>query len=130
MIGDARGDSAIIDAIDARRAELGDAAPRFALFLCDCSDADAIRKTLSRIPDGLGDWFEEVVIMLDRPTGGSMFDIRWNTFPGLTYFLECDTDLGFSNSTVLGPILADGLFLAPNVQLDNGGHDFVRARRE
>lgn len=76
MIGDARGDSATIDAIDARRAELGDAAPRFALFLCDCSNADAVRKTLSRIPDELGDWFEEVVIMLDRPAGGSMFAAR------------------------------------------------------
>ena len=72
MVGDAQANSVIIDAIDARRAELGDAAPRFGLFLCDCFDADAIRKTLSRIPAELSDWFEEVVIMLDRPSGGSL----------------------------------------------------------
>lgn len=72
MVGDAQTDSAIIDAIGARRAELGDAAPRFGLFLCECFDADAVRKTLSRIPTELRDWFEEVVIMLDRPSGGSL----------------------------------------------------------
>ena len=76
MVGDAQADSAIIDAIVARRAELGDAAPRFGLFVCDCFDADAIRKTLSRIPAELGDWFEEVVIMLDRPSGGSLSSAR------------------------------------------------------
>ena len=70
MAGDVQADSAIIDAVVARRAELGDAAPRFGLFLCDCLNADAIRKTLSRIPAELSDWFEEVVIMLDRPFGG------------------------------------------------------------
>ena len=72
MVGDAQSDSAIIDTLQARRAELGDAAPRFGLFLVDCSDSDAIRKTLSRIPEELSDWFEEVVIMLDRPTGGAL----------------------------------------------------------
>jgi len=72
LVGDAQSDSAIIDTLHARRAELGDAAPRFGLFLVDCSDTDAIRKTLSRIPEELSDWFEEVVIMLDRPTGGAL----------------------------------------------------------
>jgi len=72
VAGDVQADSAIIDAIVARRAELGDAAPRFCLFLCDCLDADAIRKTLSRIPAELDDWFEEIVIMLDRASGGSL----------------------------------------------------------
>ncbi len=73
---DAQADPAIIDAISARRAELGDAAPRFGLFLCDCFDADAIRKTLARIPAELGDWIEEVVVMLDRPSGGSFTSAR------------------------------------------------------
>lgn len=75
MVGAAKADSAIIADLVARRDELGDAAPRFGLFLCDCFDADAIRKTLSRIPAELGDWFEEVVVMLDRPrsTAGDSF---------------------------------------------------------
>jgi SAM-dependent methyltransferase len=72
LVGDAQADSATIDAIDARRAELGDAAPRFGLFLVDCADVDAIRKTLSRIPTELSNWFEEVVIMLDRPAGSAL----------------------------------------------------------
>jgi 2-polyprenyl-3-methyl-5-hydroxy-6-metoxy-1,4-benzoquinol methylase len=76
LVGDAQADSTIIDAIDARRAELGDAAPRFGLFLVDCSDVDAIRKTLSRIPAELSDWFEEVVIMLDRPSGSALSSAR------------------------------------------------------
>jgi len=71
LVRAARADSAIIDALVARRDELGEAAPRFGLFLCDCSDADAIRKTLARIPADLGDWLEEVVIMLDRPAAAS-----------------------------------------------------------
>jgi len=64
LIGDAQADSAIIDAIRTRRIELGDAAPRFALVLCECDDVDSIRKTLSRIPDEVGHWLEEVLIML------------------------------------------------------------------
>lgn len=71
MVGDAKAHSATIDALATRRAELGDAAPRFGLFLCDCVDTDAIQKTLSRIPAELSDWFEEVVIMLDSPSGSS-----------------------------------------------------------
>ena len=72
MVGDAQAHSATLDAIGARRVELGDAAPRFGLFLCDCVDTDAIQKTLSRIPVELSDWFEEVVIMLDSPSSGSL----------------------------------------------------------
>ena len=72
MAGDANIDSAILDDIAVRRAELGDVAPRFGLFLVDCVDADTLRKTLSRIPAELDVWFEEVVIMLDRPSGGSV----------------------------------------------------------
>ena len=52
--------------------ELGDAAPRFALVLCECGDVDSIRKTLSRIPDEVGHWLEEVVIML----GDDRHDVR------------------------------------------------------
>lgn len=69
LVGGAQARSEVLDALRARRAELGNASPRFGLFLCDCSDADAIRKTLSRIPVELDDWFEEIVIMLDRPDG-------------------------------------------------------------
>jgi 2-polyprenyl-3-methyl-5-hydroxy-6-metoxy-1,4-benzoquinol methylase len=76
LIGEAEANSAIIEEIAALRAEQGDAAPRFVLFLCDCTNADAIRKTLSRIPDELSDWFEEVVVMLDRPSGGSLSSAR------------------------------------------------------
>lgn len=72
MVGDVQARSATIDALAARRAELGDAAPRFGLFLCDCVDTDAIRKTLSRIPEELGEWFEEIVIMLDSPSDSSL----------------------------------------------------------
>jgi SAM-dependent methyltransferase len=72
LVGDAQAHSATLDAIGARRVELGDAAPRFGLFLCDCVDTDAIQKTLSRIPVELSDWFEEVVIMLDSPSNGSL----------------------------------------------------------
>jgi 2-polyprenyl-3-methyl-5-hydroxy-6-metoxy-1,4-benzoquinol methylase len=72
LVRDAETESAIIDSLDASRRELGDAAPRFGLFLCDCSDADAIRKTLSRISPELDDWFEEVVVMLDRPSDSAL----------------------------------------------------------
>ncbi len=43
--------------------------PRFGLFLCDCSDAEILRKTLARISDEVAETFREIVIMLDRPSG-------------------------------------------------------------
>jgi len=72
LVGDAKALSAMVDELDVRRAELGDATPRFGLFLCDCVDTDAIRKTLSRIPAELSEWFEEVVVMLDSPSSDSL----------------------------------------------------------
>ncbi|HEB90506.1 MAG TPA: methyltransferase domain-containing protein [Deltaproteobacteria bacterium] len=41
---------------------------RFGLFLCDCSDPELLEKTLSRVPRETADAFDEVVIMLDRPS--------------------------------------------------------------
>lgn len=58
------------DTLHARRLELGDAAPRFGLFLFDCVEQDAIRKTLERIPETIDAWLDEVVVMLDRPDPG------------------------------------------------------------
>jgi 2-polyprenyl-3-methyl-5-hydroxy-6-metoxy-1,4-benzoquinol methylase len=58
------------DTLNERRLELGDAAPRFGLFLFDCADADAIRKTLERIPQTIDAWLDEVVVMLERPDPG------------------------------------------------------------
>lgn len=55
-----------------RRLQLGDAAPRFGLFLFDCTEADAIRKTVERIPETLDEWLDEVVVMLDRPEPGAL----------------------------------------------------------
>jgi SAM-dependent methyltransferase len=42
--------------------------PRFALFLCDCSDAASLHKTLERIPVEAGESIREIVVMLDRPS--------------------------------------------------------------
>ena len=69
LVPDAEPNSATLDAIRARRTESGDVTPRVGLFLCDCSDADAILKTLSRIPTGLADILEEVVVMQGRASG-------------------------------------------------------------
>ena len=43
---DTQVDTEIVSAIGERREELGDHSPRFALFLFDCNDPDAIRKTI------------------------------------------------------------------------------------
>jgi 2-polyprenyl-3-methyl-5-hydroxy-6-metoxy-1,4-benzoquinol methylase len=47
---------------------MADGCPRFTLFLFDCGDSDAIRKTVERIPESLDEWLDEVVVMLDRPS--------------------------------------------------------------
>ena len=65
-------DQKIVEALHTRRLELGDAAPRFGLFLFECDEprADSIRKTLERIPETVDEWLEEVVVMLERPSQG------------------------------------------------------------
>ena len=65
-------DQKIVETIHTRRLELGDAAPRFGLFLFECDDlqVDSIRKTLERIPETVDEWLDEVVVMLDRPSQG------------------------------------------------------------
>jgi 2-polyprenyl-3-methyl-5-hydroxy-6-metoxy-1,4-benzoquinol methylase len=71
-MGDADAASTIMDMIRARRLELGEAAPRFGLFLCDCVDAKVLRETIRRIPPELDDWFEEVVVMVDHRSRGEL----------------------------------------------------------
>ncbi len=68
MTGERRAVAQIVERLGARRQELGDAAPRFGLFLCDCLEPAAIRKTVDRIPEGLDDWLEEIVVMSDSPS--------------------------------------------------------------
>jgi 2-polyprenyl-3-methyl-5-hydroxy-6-metoxy-1,4-benzoquinol methylase len=73
-------DPQIVQAIQTRHHELGDAAPRFALFLFECGDAGSpgtpdvgsIRKTLERLPEPVDEWIDEVVVMLDRPSDGPL----------------------------------------------------------
>jgi 2-polyprenyl-3-methyl-5-hydroxy-6-metoxy-1,4-benzoquinol methylase len=72
LVRDAEPNSKILDAIRTRRTELGGATPRFGLFLCDCRDADAVLKTLSRIPTELADSLEEVVVMVGRASGDEL----------------------------------------------------------
>jgi methionine biosynthesis protein MetW len=55
-----------------RRLDLGDAAPRFGLFLFECSDPGSIRKVVERIPEAVDPWLDEVVVMLDRPDPGPL----------------------------------------------------------
>lgn len=81
MKGDVNADSAVIDRIRAHQVELGDAKPRFGLFLCDCSDATAIRGVIERIPEALDDWLEEVVVMLGRPSDRALFSVS-DLLPG------------------------------------------------
>ncbi|MEE2673206.1 MAG: hypothetical protein VX466_05385, partial [Myxococcota bacterium] len=60
------------DTLGKRRLELGDAAPRFGLFLFDCVDADTIRKALERIPEAVDAWLDEIVVMLEHPDPGAL----------------------------------------------------------
>ncbi len=69
-LADTQVDPAAVAALRRRRQELGDAAPRFGLFLFQCTEADGIRKTLERIPEAVDEWLDEVVVMLDRPAPG------------------------------------------------------------
>jgi SAM-dependent methyltransferase len=61
-------DSDATIAIRDRRLQMADGCPRFTLFLFDCGDTDAIRKTVERIPESLDEWLDEVVVMLDSPS--------------------------------------------------------------
>jgi 2-polyprenyl-3-methyl-5-hydroxy-6-metoxy-1,4-benzoquinol methylase len=72
MPAEAHSDQNIVEALKTRRLELGDAAPRFGLFLfgCDELQVDSVHKTLERIPAAVDEWLDEVVVMLDRPSRG------------------------------------------------------------
>lgn len=59
-----------------------------------------------------------------------VYEITWATFPGLSYSLECETGLGFGGGALLGPFTASGFTHTATILLDNGGRDFVRARRD
>jgi len=63
---EAQVDEALVEAIQKRRAELGDAMPRIALFLFDCSDTEALQRILDRIPQPVSEWLAEIVIMQER----------------------------------------------------------------
>jgi 2-polyprenyl-3-methyl-5-hydroxy-6-metoxy-1,4-benzoquinol methylase len=66
---DTQVDLKIIDELHAQRMELGDASPRFGLFLFDCARVEAVRDTLARVPEALDPWIGDVVVMLDEPGG-------------------------------------------------------------
>jgi methionine biosynthesis protein MetW len=61
-----RVDGALVEAIQRRRDELGDAMPRIALFLFDTPDTESLQHVLDRIPQPVAGWFEEIVIMQER----------------------------------------------------------------
>lgn len=60
-------DPSIVEALAGRQSELGANVPRFSLFLFSCSDEDALRRTLERIPPALEPWLAEIVVMLGGP---------------------------------------------------------------
>ncbi len=62
--------------IDRRRRELGNSAPGIVLFLFDCSDSGALRKTLERIPGPVWGWLEEVVIVIGPCTDPASVEIE------------------------------------------------------
>jgi 2-polyprenyl-3-methyl-5-hydroxy-6-metoxy-1,4-benzoquinol methylase len=76
-------DEALVAAIEKRRAELGDAAPRIGLFLFDCDDLELLRSVLDRVPRAAIPWFEEIVIMQelsasrDHPVPTHLMGDRW-----------------------------------------------------
>jgi 2-polyprenyl-3-methyl-5-hydroxy-6-metoxy-1,4-benzoquinol methylase len=59
-------DEALVEAIQKCRAELSEAFPRIALFLFDCPDTEALQRLLDRIPQPVGEWLDEIVIMQER----------------------------------------------------------------
>jgi 2-polyprenyl-3-methyl-5-hydroxy-6-metoxy-1,4-benzoquinol methylase len=62
-------DEALVAAIEKRRAELGDAAPRLGLFVFEAAAPDLLRSVLDRIPSAVADWFEEIVVIQERSAG-------------------------------------------------------------
>jgi len=58
-------DSADVDFIRGRHSELGSGFPRFALFLFQWRCAEALGRTLERIPAETVGWLDEVVVMMD-----------------------------------------------------------------
>ena len=71
---DTHADSRPSDTNPLDRRDQAEAAPRFGLFLFGCVEAAALRETLGRIPEELDDCFEEVVVMLDRPSRRAPFE--------------------------------------------------------
>jgi 2-polyprenyl-3-methyl-5-hydroxy-6-metoxy-1,4-benzoquinol methylase len=78
----------IVEAIDRRRQELGDAFPRIGLFLFDCADSDALARVLGRLPKPAAGWLEEVVVVPNHPSqaldplpGSSPFTLRVHRAP-------------------------------------------------
>jgi methionine biosynthesis protein MetW len=59
----AAADPASLADIQRRRKEMGDGFPRIALFLFGCDDLETLKQTIDRIPEPLGEWFEEIVVM-------------------------------------------------------------------
>jgi 2-polyprenyl-3-methyl-5-hydroxy-6-metoxy-1,4-benzoquinol methylase len=62
---------ALVEAIQKRRTELGDALPRIALFIFDCPDTESLQRVLDRIPRTVDEWFAEIVIMQERSASRS-----------------------------------------------------------
>jgi 2-polyprenyl-3-methyl-5-hydroxy-6-metoxy-1,4-benzoquinol methylase len=58
----------IVEAIDRRREELGEAFPRIGLFLFDCDDSGALARALDRLPKPAAAWLAEVVVMPSDPS--------------------------------------------------------------
>jgi len=66
MDSEARVDDALVEAVRKRREELGEAAPRIALFVFDCADRASLERTVERIPEPVAAWLDETVIIQDR----------------------------------------------------------------
>jgi 2-polyprenyl-3-methyl-5-hydroxy-6-metoxy-1,4-benzoquinol methylase len=69
----------IVEAIDRRREELGEAFPRIGLFLFDCHDSGALARALDRLPKSAAAWLAEVVVMPSDPSRA--FDPRADSSP-------------------------------------------------
>jgi 2-polyprenyl-3-methyl-5-hydroxy-6-metoxy-1,4-benzoquinol methylase len=64
--GEGTVDDALVEDVRKRRAQLGAAAPRVALFVFDCAETSVLERVLERIPDAVAAWFDEIVIVQER----------------------------------------------------------------
>ncbi|MFP6655576.1 MAG: bifunctional glycosyltransferase/class I SAM-dependent methyltransferase [Myxococcota bacterium] len=62
---EAQANSENLDARESGRPENTGAPPRIGLFLCECSEDDVLRETLSRIPSEVAASLAEVIVMTD-----------------------------------------------------------------